>query len=111
MNFLIKGMKRLKQGNTDFSLLYDALLCLGSREECAAFLDDLCTASEISSINQRLVVAKMLSEGKIYNEISMTTGASTATISRVKRTLESKYSGDGYRIILPRLADSEKEAE
>ncbi len=85
--------------------LYEAILCLETREECAAFLDDLCTTLELKSLSQRMLVAKMLSEKKIYNNIVASTGASTATISRVNRTLNSKYSGGGYKIVLERLND------
>ena len=79
--------------------LYEALLCLKTKEECAAFLDDLCTSLELKALSQRMMVAKMLSEKKIYNNIV----ASTATIRRVNRTLNSKYSGAGYRIVFDRL--------
>ena len=84
--------------------LYEAFLCLETKEECAAFLDDLCTSLELKSLSQRMQVAKMLSEKKIYNNIVASTGASTATISRVNRTLNSKYSGQGYKIVFERLA-------
>ena len=83
--------------------LYEALLCLETKEECAAFLDDLCTSLELKSLSQRMLVAKMLTEKKIYNNIVASTGASTATISRVNRTLNSKYSGQGYKIVFQRL--------
>lgn len=85
--------------------LYEAILCLETKEECAAFLDDLCTSLELKALSQRMLVAKMLSEKKIYNNIVASTGASTATISRVNRTLNSKYSGNGYRIVFDRLGD------
>lgn len=85
------------------SFLYDAILCLETRAECAKFLDDLCTSLELKSLSQRMLVAKMLSEKKIYNNIVASTGASTATISRVNRTLNSKYSGEGYHIVFDRL--------
>ena len=87
--------------------LYEALLCLKTKEECADFLDDLCTSLELKSLSQRMLVAKMLSEKKIYNNIVASTGASTATISRVNRTLNSKYSGKGYKIVFERLADKD----
>lgn len=83
--------------------LYEAVLSLETKEECAAFLDDLCTSLELKSLAQRMLVAKMLSEKKIYNNIVAATGASTATISRVNRTLNSKYTGQGYRAVLSRL--------
>ncbi len=91
------------------SFLYDAILCLETREECAKFLDDLCTSLELKSLSQRMLVAKMLSEKKIYNNIVASTGASTATISRVNRTLNSKYSGEGYRVVFERLKNKTTE--
>lgn len=67
------------------SILYTALLSLKTEEECAAFLKDLCTDTEINAMSQRFVVAKMINDGKKYDEIELQTGASPATISRVKR--------------------------
>lgn len=89
--------------NKALDYLYQAILCLETKEECAAFLDDLCTVPELKAFSQRMLVAKMLSEKKIYNNIVAATGASTATISRVNRTLTSKYSGKGYRVVFDRL--------
>ncbi len=66
-------------------MLYKAVLSLKNEEECAAFFKDLCTDTEVSAMAQRFVVAKMVSEGKKYDEIEEQTGASPATISRVKR--------------------------
>lgn len=93
--------------NSDLSieLLYEAVLCLKTKEECELFFDDLCTSLELSSISQRFLVAKMLDQKHIYNDISKATGASTATISRVNRTLNSKHSGEGYRVVLDRLSE------
>ena len=62
-------------------------MTLQDKDECYRFFEDLCTVPELKSIAQRLMVARMLSEGKVYSEIVETTGASTATISRVKRAL------------------------
>lgn len=98
----------MNENSTDeksLNYLYEAFLCLETKEECAAFLDDLCTTLELKSLSQRMQVAKMLSEKKIYNNIVASTGASTATISRVNRTLNSKYSGGGYKIVMQRLAE------
>ena len=67
--------------------LYETILKIETLEECEALLDDLCTKTELASISQRLVVAKMLSDKKVYSEIVSETGASTATISRVNRSL------------------------
>ena len=78
--------------------LMQALLALETREECHAFLEDICTIKEMQDIAQRLEVAFMLDEGKNYQEISKATGASTATISRVKKCLV--YGSGGYRKVL-----------
>ena len=77
--------------------LFDAVLRLRSREDCYAFFEDLCTVNELLSLSQRLEVAGMLMNGKTYLEISEKTGASTATISRVNRSLI--YGNDGYQIV------------
>lgn len=85
--------------NKDFSkLLFEAVMTLETVEECERLFEDLCTPKEIKSIAQRLAVAKMLTEGRIYNDIVETTGASTATISRVNRTMSA-----GSRTVLERL--------
>ena len=80
--------------------LVKALLSLQSEEECRAFLSDLCTIRELSDLSQRFEVAKLLKEGKNYQDISKQTGASTATISRVNRALV--YGTGGYRTVLSR---------
>ena len=81
--------------------LFDAILCLKNREECYTFFEDVCTINELLSLSQRFEVAKMLRERKTYLEISEKTGASTATISRVNRSLT--YGNDGYVMVLKRL--------
>ncbi|MGN0612335.1 MAG: YerC/YecD family TrpR-related protein [Porcipelethomonas sp.] len=86
--------------------LFEAILCLRNKEECYDFFDDLCTALELKALSQRFQVARMLNEHHVYSEIVGTTGASTATISRVNRSLN--YGSDGYKIVFDRL-DSEKE--
>ncbi|MCH3999311.1 MAG: YerC/YecD family TrpR-related protein [Lachnospiraceae bacterium] len=86
--------------------LFDAVLCLKNREECYKFFEDLCTVKELLSLSQRLEVAAMLREDKTYLEIGEKTGASTATISRVNRSLS--YGEDGYNLVFSRLP---KEAE
>jgi len=93
----------------EMDFLCDAFLSLETREECYRFFDDICTITEIKALEQRLVVAKMLKEKKTYLEIAGSTGASTATISRVNRCLN--YGSDGYKIILSRLEEKEKEKE
>ncbi|MBR4341718.1 MAG: TrpR YerC/YecD [Lachnospiraceae bacterium] len=81
--------------------LFDAILCLKSKEECYTFFEDVCTINEILSLSQRFEVAAMLRSGKTYLEIAEKTGASTATISRVNRSLN--YGNDGYDMIFSRL--------
>ncbi len=82
-------------------LLFQAILSLGSEEECRAFFQDLCTVAELRAMSQRLEVALLLDEGMIYNDILQRTGASSATISRVNRALQ--YGADGYKAVLPKL--------
>lgn len=91
---------RLKEMNVE--LLFQAVLRLQSLEECYNFFDDLCTVQELKALTQRLQVAAMLSDGKVYSDIVSSTGASTATISRVNRSLN--YGSDGYKVIFERLA-------
>ena len=87
--------------------LFDAILSLENKEECAAFFEDLCTINELLSLSQRFEVAKMLTDKRTYLDISEKTGASTATISRVNRSLN--YGNDGYEMVFARM--KEKEAE
>lgn len=81
--------------------LFDAVLCLDTREECYNFFEDLCTVNELLSLSQRFEVASMLQDKCTYLEIADKTGASTATISRVNRALN--YGNDGYDLVLERL--------
>lgn len=81
--------------------LFDAILTLENREECYQFFDDLCTVNELQSLSQRLQVAKMIKQGYTYVTIEKESGASTATISRVKRSLQ--WGNDAYTMILERL--------
>ncbi|EHT8054846.1 hypothetical protein KXP32_001936 [Staphylococcus pseudintermedius] len=81
--------------------LFDAVLTLETREECYQFFDDLCTVNELQSLSQRLQVAKMIKQGYIYATIEKESGASTATISRVKRSLQ--WGNDAYTMILDRM--------
>jgi TrpR-related protein YerC/YecD len=81
--------------------LFEAILQIQTLEEAYIFFDDLCTVNEIQSLAQRLEVARMLRKGHTYNQIEAETGASTATISRVKRCLN--YGTDGYKMALERL--------
>ena len=81
--------------------LFEAILSLKDKEQCYNFFFDICTISELKALAQRLEVARMLDEGSIYEEIVSKTGASTATISRVKRCLV--YGADGYNSVKPVL--------
>lgn len=81
--------------------LFEAILCLKSKEECYDFFEDLCTVNELLSLSQRYEVASMLKDRKTYLEIADKTGASTATISRVNRSLN--YGNDGYGLVFGRL--------
>ena len=94
---------KVKDSNVD--LLFQAILALESVEECYSFFEDLCTVPELKAMSQRLVVAHMLSEKRVYSEIVSKTGASTATISRVNRSLS--YGNDGYRLVFDRLEKKE----
>ena len=84
--------------------LFEAILSLKKVEDCYKLFEDLCTVNEIHSLAQRFAVARMLDEGKKYDEITAKTGASTATISRVKRFLD--YGADGYRLVLDRIKNN-----
>ena len=85
--------------------LFKAILCLENIDECFDFFEDLCTINELLSLSQRYEVAKMLREQKTYLEIAEKTGASTATISRVNRSLN--YGNDGYDMVMKRLETKE----
>ena len=89
-------------------LLYRAILTLKTEEECYNFFQDLCTISELRSMEQRYEVAMLLDEGMIYSEILAETGASSATISRVNRSLLN--GAGGYETVLGRMKE-EKDAE
>ena len=83
------------------ALLVRAILALETEEECRAFLEDLMTGREIQDCSQRILVAKLLREKLVYNQIARRTGASTATISRVNRCCA--YGAGGYQTVLDRL--------
>lgn len=95
--------KKLMDENIDN--LFKAILKLETIDECRDFFEDLCTISELQSMAQRFEVALMLDNNEIYNEISAKTGASTATISRVNRSLN--YGSDGYKLVIERLKKDE----
>ncbi|NLL63469.1 MAG: hypothetical protein GX241_04405 [Ruminococcaceae bacterium] len=96
---------KLNDENIEF--LYDAILELRDKEECYKFFEDLCTINELKSISQRIVVARMLTEKNVYSDIVAATGASTATISRVNRSLS--YGAGGYDEIFKRLNEKKRE--
>lgn len=98
---------REKFRGVDLKPLFEAVLLLENEEEVFRFLDDLCTIQELKAMSQRLHVAKMLDENRVYNDIVAETGASTATISRVNRSLH--YGSDGYRLIFDRLKEQAEE--
>ena len=86
--------------------LFEAILTLQNKEECFSFFRDLCTAPELKTMSQRFHVAKMLSEHRVYSDIVEETGASTATISRVNRSLSEDYdSCGGYALVFSRLEE------
>lgn len=86
--------------------LYKAILSLRTLDECMRFFDDLCTVSELMAMEQRYQVAACLNEGMIYNDILAQTGASSATISRVNRSLQ--YGKGGYAVVFERLQEKDK---
>ena len=87
-------------------LLYETILTLRDVDECKKFLQDLCTVAELRAMEQRFEVALLLSDGMIYNDILERTGASSATISRVNRSLQ--YGADGYQAVLPRVKERQR---
>lgn len=93
---------KLQNKNIDF--LFNAIMALETKEECYDFFEDLCTVQELQTLSQRIVVAKMLSEKSVYTDIVNETGASTATISRVNRSLQ--YGCDGYDKIFKRIEEN-----
>ena len=95
--------KKKKTESIDF--LFEAILCLKNKEECYTFFEDICTINELLSMTQRFEVAKMLREEKTYLEIAEKTGASTATISRVNRSLN--YGNEGYDMVFERMNQKE----
>ena len=90
-----------KLESKDMDFLFEGILNLETKEECYRFFEDICTINEIKAFEQRLQVAKMLKDKRTYLDIAGTTGASTATISRINRALN--YGSDGYKLILERL--------
>ena len=99
--------KKIRTEAVDY--LFNAILSLENKEECYTFFEDICTINELLSLSQRFEVAKMLREHKTYLEIAEKTGASTATISRVNRSLN--YGNDGYEMVFSRMAEKETKGE
>ena len=96
--------KKLRTDAVDH--LFDSILSLQNREECYTFFEDVCTVNELLSLSQRFEVAKMLRDQKTYLDIAEKTGASTATISRVNRSLN--YGNDGYDMVFSRMQNTDK---
>ena len=88
-------------------VLYEAILTLKDLDECKKFFSDLCTGAELRAMEQRFEVAMLLSDGMIYNDILERTGASSATISRVNRSLI--YGSGGYESVLEKMKEQESE--
>ena len=99
-------MNNKLSNDKNIEFLFKAILSLETKEECQNFFEDLCTVQELKTLAQRIVVAKMLSEKSVYTDIVNETGASTATISRVNRSLQ--YGCDGYDIIFERIKEDEE---
>ena len=95
--------RNLEKINKNIEYLYETILKIETMEECEALFDDLCTKTELASISQRLVVAKMLNERRVYSDIVAQTGASTATISRVNRSLT--FGAGGYEMLFEKESD------
>ena len=97
--------KKIRTEAVDY--LFSAILSLENKEECYTFFEDVCTINEIQSLAQRFEVARLLREKKTYLEIADKTGASTATISRVNRSLN--YGNDGYDMVFERIGMGSEE--
>ena len=99
------GLKELEFKN-DLDMLFKAILELENIDECYKFSEDIATITELKAISQRIQVAKMLREKRVYTEIAEATGASTATISRVNKCLN--YGQGGFNIVLDRISSKDK---
>ncbi|MBR3965703.1 MAG: TrpR-like protein, YerC/YecD [Clostridia bacterium] len=100
----MKGQSKFKDEKLD--MLFRGIMKLKTLDECYDFFEDLCTIPELREMSRRMVAARMLRENRVYSEIAELTGLSTATISRVNRSL--KYGNDGYSIVLDRLEEDGK---
>jgi len=96
MNKNIKSVKKER-----YLKMYEAILTLETVDECIKFFDDLCSITELRAMEQRYQVAEMLTDGHIYSTILEQTGVSTATISRVSRSLHA--SEGGYEVAFERM--------
>lgn len=105
LGVVIVQLDKLRDDKT-IRQMFEAVLELENLDEVYQFFDDLCTVNEIQSMSQRLEVARMLRQGNTYSQIEKATGASTATISRVKRCFQ--YGTDGYQLVLDRLQAKNK---
>ncbi|VYU17934.1 TrpR-like protein YerC/YecD [Clostridium tertium] len=94
-------MAESKLKNPELDLFFEAVLKLQTIDECYSFFEDVATINELKALAQRIQVAKLLNEKKVYTEIAEETRASTATISRVNKCLN--YGTGGYNLILERL--------
>ena len=99
-------IRKLKDDNIE--KLFEAILTLENLEECYDFFEDICTVDEIQGISRRLCAAKMLMDNRVYSEITSETGLSTATISRVNRSM--KYGNGGYAMVFDRMENKNKDA-
>ena len=99
--------KKIRTEAVDY--LFQGILSLKDKEECYTFFEDICTINELLSLSQRFEVAKMLTDKRTYLDISEKTGASTATISRVNRSLN--YGNDGYEMVFARMKEKEANSE
>ena len=99
----MNNKKKLSNRDSD---LYCAILELRTPEECYDFFSDLCTVAELKAMEQRFEIARMLSEGMIYNDILEKTGASSATVSRVNRSIN--FGMDSYSKLFARMREHEK---
>ena len=97
----------LNRDNKNLNFLFNSILQLENIDECYDFFEDLCTVQELKTLSQRIAVAKMLSDKSVYTDIVTQTGASTATISRVNRSLN--YGNDGYDMVFERIGLKEDE--
>ncbi len=93
----------LRNYQTMLKELYEAIVCLENEQECASFFEDLCTIKELEFMSQRLKAAKMLLEGKTYNEITVETEISSATLARVSKCV--RYGDGGYADIIAKTQE------